>query len=216
MISRYLDKDFPTLSLTDTGRQALEPMNDAKTKWIPVKRDSKLVGLLAEEEAYHHLDYSLSTDFLLQNISVDVRDHILEAVELMHSYQLDIIPVQEKENYIGVIRYSDVINYIAQTQSTAVKGSYIIIEMPIYSYSMSEISTIFEAEGVKILSSAVEFDEEDTSLIRIHIKTSAETLDSIVKHLERHKFKIVEIINDARQESVLQERYDSLMSYLNV
>ncbi len=217
MIQDYIDLDFPTVSPEDSGELAIDLMEDSKTNYLPVVEGDELLGLISEDEALHHpLEEAISEDALLKNVYIRTSDHLLEAVEMMNKHSVDVVPVIDGETYVGVVKYSKLVPFINKTFSASVKGSYILLEMPINGYSLTEIATIFEAENHKIIFSSVEFDEYDKNLIRLHIKTNSDSLDSIISHLERHKLKIVEVINQGEYGSVLRERYDSLMSYLNV
>ncbi len=47
------------------------------------------------------------------NIIIDVEDHILKAAHLMLKHNMDLLPVKESENVVGVVKMHDIFHEIA-------------------------------------------------------------------------------------------------------
>ena len=80
---------------------------------------------------------------------------------------------------------------------------------------MAEISQIVESEGGVILSSFITTNL-DESVMDITLKINKNQIHNIIANFERYSYKIKYSFQETEVFDTVKERYDSLMSYLNV
>ena len=80
---------------------------------------------------------------------------------------------------------------------------------------MSTIARIIEEEDVKILSAFVR-THADPDTMELILKLNRYDLNRAIASLERHSYHVKETFGDIDYNDGIKERYDSLMTYLNV
>ena len=95
------------------------------------------------------------------------------------------------------------------------EGGVIILEMNKNDYSMSEMAQIVEGNNAKILSSYVS-NHKDSNMIKVTLKLNVNELSHVVQTLRRYDYTITAHYDQSQSTDGLQDRYDSLMLYLNI
>jgi len=146
---------------------------------------------------------------------VTASQHIYDVIKIADNYKLSIIPVLDDRNkYLGVIRLADLAHYFAQLTAVDQVGGLITLEMNIHDYSVAEIAQIVESNDARILS--LYYTEiPDSTKIQVSLKINKQDLTGIVQTFDRYNYTIIASIFE-NDEDEMQDRYDSLMSYLNV
>ena len=90
-----------------------------------------------------------------------------------------------------------------------------MLEMPKRDYSLAEISRIIESEGVAILISFLTADK-DSEKVYVTVKINTQDAQHAIATLQRHEYHIRASFSEETYFEDLKERYDALMSYLNV
>lgn len=208
------------LRTSDSGAEALGIMNDFYVRHLPIVNDKQLLGLIAEDEILEHDieeaigSYSLS----MTKPYVKETDHLYDVLKILSEYQLTVVPVVDSDdNYKGLISQDDLVRYFANTGSFTEPGSIIVLEMNKRDYSLAEISRIVESEGAAILSTFITSNLE-TERIDVTVKINRQDfqLQRIISSFERFEYTVKASFQESDYFDDLQERYDSLMSYLNV
>jgi len=211
--------DIPALTVEQTGREAFHMLNDYHVKHLPVVDAGKLVGLLSEEEIFHHkLSSPLSEhDFsVLPLFRVGENEHVFEIIKIMGDHRLTVIPVVDAEGkYLGLVQQNDVLRYFAHTASLTEHGAVLVLEMPRRDYSLSSIARIFEEEKVNILSTFVT-STSNPERVELTLKLDRPDLSRAIASLERHEYEVKETFGETDRSELLRDRYDALMHYLNV
>ncbi len=213
-----LSETIVPLRTSDTGEEALEIMNEFQVRHLPIVNQTTLLGLVSEEDI---LDmnvteavgsYPLSTTFPRARS----RYHIYEVMRLFSEYRLTVIPVvDENDNYLGLITLEELLRSFSDSSSFRDPGSIVVLEMGRHDYSLAEIARIVESEGVIILSSFVGMNP-DSNRITVTLKFNSQTLGAILATFERFNYLITASYNEREMAESLQDRYDSLLNYLNV
>lgn len=219
MIAKELiSKTIDSLRTSDTGEETITMMGIYHVKHLPIVNNEQLLGLISEEdildkdmnEAIGSYRLSMIKPYVQQN------DHLFEVMKIMAQYKLSVIPVVDHDSkYLGLITQEDLISYFAVSFSFAEVGSIIVIETDKINYSLSEISRIIEGEGGTILATFLT-RMEDSTKVQITVKINQMSVGRIVASLERFDYHIHRAFTEDDYENVLKDRYDSLMSYLNV
>lgn len=207
------------LRWTDTGDDALRMMEDFHVRHLPiVDQDQKLVGMISEEDALNSEgDLEMSGySFSLPPLYVHSYDHIYEVMRLLAEYHLTIVPVVDKEqHYLGLITMERSLHHFAEMSAFKEPGCILVLEVGKRDYSMAEIARIVESENAVILSSFVTV-VPDSMRIEVTLKINRQQIQSLVSTFERFNYQIKASFNESDYLDTLQERYDALMSYLNV
>lgn len=212
--------DIPALTVEQTGRDAFHMLSDFHVKHLPVVDNRQLVGILSEEDIFNHKLYDPvgSYDFsMLRRFAVRENEHIFEVMRVMGDNRLTVIPVVDNENnYVGLISQNDLLRYFANTASFSEPGAVLVMEMDRRDYSLAAISSIVEAEDVKILSAFVTSTPTPEDNVEITLKLNHHDLSRVIASLERHEYEVKETFSEMENSNALNERYESLMNYLNM
>lgn len=219
MIAKELiSKTIDSLRTSDTGEETIAMMGIFHVKHLPIVNNEQLLGLISEEDI---LDKDLTEPIGSYRLSmlkpyVNQNDHLFEVMKLMAENKLTVIPVIDNTGkYLGLITQEDLIAYYAVSYSFAESGSILVLETDKINYSLAEIARIVEGEGGSILATFLT-RMEDSTKIQITLKLNQLNIGRIVASLERFDYKIHGAFTESDYEDILKDRYDSLMSYLNV
>ncbi len=213
-----ISKTIVPLKTSDTGEFALGSMSDYNVNHFPIVNNEQLLGLISDQDI---MDSDISEaigsySLALTKASVQDDEHLYEVMRLLNEHKLTIIPVvDEDNNYVGVITQSDLIKFFAETGSFSEPGSIVVLEIVKSDYSMAEISQIVEAEGGVILSSFITTNLDET-VMDVTLKINKNQIHNIIANFERYSYKIKYSFQETEVFDTVKERYDSLMSYLNV
>jgi len=210
--------DVKPLKTSDSGETALTRMSDFNIRHLPIVNDQQLLGLVSEDDILNEDadepvgSYGLS----LNRPYSDEFDHVFEVLDILSRFNLTAIPVIDKtEKYIGLITQENLLNFLANSFSFNERGGIIVLEMSKRDYSMAEISRIVESEHAVVLSSFIT-NSPDTEHIFVTIKVNSLSIGPIISTFERFNYSIRATFAETTQYDTLKERYESLMSYLNV
>jgi CBS domain-containing protein len=218
--SNLLSHTLLPLRTSDTGDEALGIMSDFHVRHLPVVNNEQLLGLVSEEdilgndpsEAVGSYSLSIQYPFVREN------DHLYEVLRLLAEHQLTVIPVVDHEtNYLGLITQEDLITYFARSGSFTVPGSILILETHRRDYSLAEIARVVESEGAAVISAFVSSPVDvDTPLVDVTLKINQDNIQHIAATLERFGYTVKATFYERDYSDAFQERFDSLMTYLNV
>lgn len=215
-----LSHNIIPLRTSDTGAEALGIMNDFYVRHLPIVNDKQLLGLIAEDEILEHDIEEAVGSYQLTMTKPYVRetDHLYDVLKILSEYKLTVVPVVDMENnYKGLISQDDLVRYFANTGSFTEPGSIIVLGMNKRDYSLAEISRIVESESAAILSTFITSNlDSDRIDVTVKINRQDFQLQRIIASFERFEYTIKASFQEADYFDGLQERYDSLMNYLNV
>ncbi len=203
---------------SDTGKEVLQQMKVYHLRHLPIVNHEQLLGVVSEDDVLIHAEndaigtYRLSflRPFCFEN------EHLFEVMTKMGRMQLTIIPViDKKENFLGVITMEDLLQYFANHFSFAEPGSILVIETSRKHYSLSEIARIAESDDIIILSSFVNAIP-DSHRVYVTLKLNRQDIQSLKSSLERFGYEISATFSEAEYHDGLKDRYDALMTYLNI
>ena len=185
---------------------------------LPIVNHEQLLGVISEEDILiHNTHEAIGTYRLsfLRPFSLE-NEHLFEVMTKMGRYQLTMIPVIDKqENYLGIITMEELLQYFATHYSFADPGSIIVIESSKGNYSLAEIARIAESDDIIILSSFVN-SIPDTSRTHITLKLNRQDINTFKASLERFGYEISATFSELEYHDGMKDRYDALMSYLNI
>jgi acetoin utilization protein AcuB len=203
----------------DTSIQALSWMDEFRVAHLPVVDGKEYIGLLSEDDIYgsSKFEESLGSQALsLLKPYVDELRHVFDVMRIFAEHKLSLLPVlDEKNHYLGVITLEDLLQKFSSISSIQNPGAVIVLERSYKDYSISEISQIIESNDATILSMFITSLPEST-LMEISIKINRMELGPILQTFNRYNYTIKATYGEASYYDDLKDRYDQLMTYLNV
>lgn len=220
MIAKDLISDLiMPVKPAETSMQALSWMDEFKVSHLPVVNETGYLGLVSEEDIYSGNRFEEEVGLLpLSNLKPYVNDfqHIFDVLRAFSEHQLTLLPVlDEKDHYLGVITLSGLMQKFASVASIQNPGSVIVLERSYKDYSLSEITQIIESNDATILSMFITSVPEST-LMEISIKINRMDLGPVLQTFNRYNYIIKATYGESSHLDDLKDRYDQLMTYLNI
>ena len=207
------------LKASDTGLVAMHWFDEFRVTHLPVVGDSQLLGLISEDDIFTEGSFEepiWNFQLKLQNVSILHTRHIYEAIKLFADSQLTTLPVvDEKGTYLGVITLADIVKNLASTVAVSNPGGILVLELNANDFSMVEISKIIEDNDAKILSFYITSPADSTRL-ELTMKLNRIDIQPIIQSFIRYNYTIKASFFESDYFENLRERYDLLMTYLNV
>jgi len=206
------------IKLSDSCDYAMEWMTDNQLLHLPVIENGKFLGIISEEAILNLVDTSQTIEdskIVLHQNFVWANTHIYDVVRITANSRLTVIPVIDKKvNYLGVITIHDIYANLAKLSSMTDVGGILVLEVDNRDFVLSEISRIVESCNAIILSCFTNANQQ-ANKIEITLKINLSDLSEVVETLERFEYTISQSYYESDSRSNLEERYDSLMKYLN-
>lgn len=204
----------------DMVSQALTIMHINYVKHLPVVKNQKLLGIVSEEfllRSVENQEVQLKDIQLLDKIVFAKADeHIFEIFSKIVEHKLTSIPVVDhNQNYLGLISQEDLIKHYANSFSIREPGSLLVLEVNKRSYTLSEMARIVELENASIICSFIS-EIPNNANVFVTLKINRADIQSIIKAFDRYDYQIKATYAEEEIMDDLRERYDSLMSFLNV
>jgi acetoin utilization protein AcuB len=216
-----INHTLPTLKPEDSAAQALDWMQEFRVGQLALVADDDFKGLINEAVLLDVADDNIQlahvqpqhTDAFIYN-----SQHLLEALQLAQSQQLDVVPVlDEDQQFAGTIPTSDLLRKFSQLIGLQELGALLVLNVEARDYSLSEISRLVESNDVKIVSSyftsgSVEQDIPST----LTLKLNRQEITAVVATLERYGYDVDATYANDRLLSPDQERLGMLFKYLDI
>jgi len=213
-----IDTSIPFIRLTDTVAYALELMQEYKAEDLAVVDKDLLAGIVTENLLLE-LDDLLVIETLKENFlqyKVSEGTHLFDVLKISVENTTFFLPVVNSENeYIGITTPQKLLNNLALNSSLTTSGGIIVLEQETKNYSLTEISRIVESNNAMILHSMMATSANQNRM-QVSLKINKNDLKDIQQSFERYQYNVLAVLHQSEYENQLQERYDSLMRYLEV
>ena len=145
----------------------------------------------------------------------DAQPHNNTGINVLEDLLKKIIPVlEDDESFMGIITMEDLFTKIISRFGLNSDGSLLVIEVPQQDFQLSELIRILEMENVHLFSVLVSM--ENFPNIEITLKTDIKDINSVLQTLERYSYTVKAYFENDQYIHQLKDRYESLISYLNV
>jgi acetoin utilization protein AcuB len=220
MVARQLiSAAVGTLNPTDTGAFALGLMDEFHTSQLPVVNDKEYLGLISDTDIYtlNILEEPVNSQkFLLNFVYVKESQHIYDVMKLFSSMHLSLLPVvDDKNQYTGCITLANLVDQFAGITAIENPGGIIVLEINDKDYLLTEIVQIIESNDAKVLSMYITSHPDSTKL-EVTLKINKIDVGPILQTFNRYDYIISASFTEDTYTENLQDRYDSLMNYLNI
>jgi acetoin utilization protein AcuB len=211
---------IPPLKASDSVQKALDWMSQFRIHQLPLVEQQAYKGLISEEVLYDLNKPTAKISDLLpdyQDVYVTENQHFYDVIKATDKNHLPLIAVlDEEKKFRGVITIKDTINAFARTFATQSSGAILVISMREYDYSMAEISRLIEENHLKILSSYLEADAYDPTMVKLTLKLDKADVARAVATLERFEYNVIAKFQETEVPNLDKDRLDMLFKYLNI
>lgn len=221
MIAKQLITDavIPLKSM-DTAQSALIMMDEFKVSHLPIVEEKEFLGIISDADIYslNDLDESIGHHVLSLNRAYVYEDqHIFEVIKTFSLLKLSLLPILDAKNhYLGVITLQSVVQAMAKMAAIENPGGIIVLEINNKDYMLEEIAHIVESNDAKILGLYITAHPDSTKM-EISLKINRIDIGGVLQTFARYNYSVKAswAYEDAYQEGI-QDRFDSLMNYLNI
>ena len=217
MASAFIDPSIVPLKISDSVAVAIDFFKEFSVRQLPVVQDNICIGILSLDEIEEELADIPVLDFINLNYSfASTYDHIYEVMRAISEQSVTLFPIiDENNNYLGCITLASLFKNYVNCAAFSQPGSIVVLEMDKKNYSLAEIARIVESENKVILSSLLSSNVESDRL-EITLKLSSAQIQNLLSTFERFGYNIKATFDEEDVKDTLKNRYESLMTYLNV
>jgi predicted transcriptional regulator len=217
MASAFIDPSIVPLKISDSVAVAIDFFKEFSVRQLPVVQDNICIGILSLDEIEEEFADIPVLDFINLNYSfASTYDHIYEVMRAISEQSVTLFPIiDENNNYLGCITLASLFKNYVNCAAFSQPGSIVVLEMDKKNYSLAEIARIVESENKVILSSLLSSNAESDRL-EITLKLNSAQIQNLLSTFERFGYNIKATFDEEDVKDTLKNRYESLMTYLNV
>ncbi|MFY8010652.1 MAG: CBS domain-containing protein [Saprospiraceae bacterium] len=217
MASAFIDPSIVPLKISDSVAVAIDFFKEFSVRQLPVVQDNICIGILSLDEIEEELEDIPVLDFINLGYSfASTYDHIYEVMRAISEQSVTLFPIiDENNNYLGCITLASLFKNYVNCAAFSQPGSIVVLEMDKKNYSLAEIARIVESENKVILSSLLSSNAESDRL-EITLKLNSAQIQNLLSTFERFGYNIKATFDEEDVKDTLKNRYESLMTYLNV
>ena len=220
MLAKELISDqIPLLKTSDTGESALLLMDEYKLTELPIVNNSEFLGMITESDILDLHDPKVpigNHKLSLEKPSVNENDHIYEVLAKISNLNLSAIPILNNDKvYLGSISLPILVSAISNLAAINDIGGILQLEINEIDYSLSEISSIVESNGGKILSLYIR-THDDSLKMDVTLKINKPDLSPIIQTFERYNYTVAASFHKSEYQEELKHNYDQFLKYLNM
>jgi hypothetical protein len=220
MIARELISEAITpLKPSATGAAALGLMDEMRVSHLPIVADEEFLGLISDTDilTYNNFTESIGTYPLsLSNAYINENQHIYEVIRIVDAMKLTLLPVlDENKHYLGSITLASLSHHLSGLLALNNPGGIIILELNEKEYLLTEIAQIIESNDAKVLGMYITTFPDSTRM-EVTLKINKMDVEPILQTFQRYNYNIKATYSEDSYKENLQERYNSLMKYLNI
>jgi predicted transcriptional regulator len=217
MASAFIDPSIVPLKISDSVSVAIDFFKEFSVRQLPVVQDNICIGILSLDEIEEELLDIPVLDFINLSYSfASTYDHIYEVMRAISEQSVTLFPIiDENNNYLGCITLASLFKNYVNCAAFSQPGSILVLEMDKKNYSLAEIARIVESENKVILSSLLSSNAESDRL-EITLKLNSAQIQNLLSTFERFGYNIKATFDEEDVKDTLKNRYESLMTYLNV
>ena len=217
MASAFIDPSIVPLKISDSVAVAIDFFKEFSVRQLPVVQDNICIGILSLDEIEEELTDIPVLDFINLSYSfATTYDHIYEVMRAISEQSVTLFPIiDENNNYLGCITLASLFKNYVNCAAFSQPGSIVVLEMDKKNYSLAEIARIVESENKVILSSLLSSNAESDRL-EITLKLNSAQIQNLLSTFERFGYNIKATFDEEDVKDTLKNRYESLMTYLNV
>jgi len=215
-IKNLIEPSLFPLKSTDTIEFALETLLAYKLAALPVVEGDKMLGFIESFAIADEFSELSIAECMVQQPAWIVNENYYfeEAVNRFGEFGASCLAIVDNDQqFSGIISPHRVLNFLSNSYSNKAEGCIICLEMPSKNYSLNELSRIIESNDAKILGVSI-FTLPENQNIHVSLKLNTTYSERIIATLQRYGFNIFASFYDKQNESDFENRYQSLLKYM--
>ena len=212
-----IETSIPFVKPKDTIHFVLDLMQEFKTDRLAVVENEQYIAIVSENSLLE-MDDENTLEPILEYAQTDklTEDmHLFDVLKKCNDVNSYTVPVVTIDNtYIGITSPEKILHQFTAMSALSATGGILLLEMEAKNYSLTEISRIVESNNGMILQTML--STQPNHSLRVSIKVNKVDLKEIQATFERYNYNVIAVYHQSAFEYQLQERYDSLMRYLDV
>ena len=221
MIARELINSLiPALHVGDDIAKATSLMDDLMVPQLPVIEETTFRGFITNDMLFDDLfDHATVGEYQLKAGECFVRNdqHFYEVAKVLSDCdQTMVAVVDDQEEFIGVVDVVTLMTAFSQTAAVQSPGGIIELVVQQIDYSLTEITRLIEADGVKVIGCFLRNEISDPTKIRVTLKLDKQNITRTVATLERFNYHVQALFQEELIDSYEKERLDALLKYLDM
>ncbi len=208
---------IPVLKTTDQVGFALELMLDQRLLSLPVVNEEGIYLGLAD---YDQLSEEKKTvrlgklELLFADQFLTYQNSVYDAIRLFQKGQELVVILNEEKLYQTAISSKAIIDYFARLGGVDSPGAYLTLRIERNNYALSEIARIAESNNAIILSLLLS-SPNDADKLDLTLKFNITDLTYLIATFERFSYEVTGYHHQSNIADMYNDRYWSLMRYLN-
>ncbi len=211
---------IPSLYTGDDIAKATSLMDDLVVSQLPVVHGDSFVGFVTNDMLFDDLfGHTTVGQYQLKAKDCFVRQdqHFYEVAKVLSDCdQTMVAVVDDDEDFIGVIDTTTMMLEFSQTTAVQSLGGVIELSIKQIDYSLTEITRLIEADGVKVIGCFLRNDPTDPTNIKVTLKLDQKNVTRTVATLERFNYHVQALFQEELIDSHEKERLDALLKYLDM
>ena len=218
MIAEILKEEILSISSSASVKDVIELLNTEDISEAIVTDEGRYIYFIRE------IDILNSSKNQISEINLDREgyfayedEHFLKSIHKMHINDLSVLPVVDQNMmYVGALRKDSLLDYLCEQYIISENESIILLEQAMRDYSLATLSRIIESEGGRVLGVFIGASKYNNEKIWVSLTVQTTSLNKTVAALERHEYEVIAHMSGEENDSMIKERYESLMTFLNV
>lgn len=213
----FLDKNLTAFSFKDAAGTAKKYLQQTGFTEAIVLEGQHFEGMISKEDLIENDEKTLLKEIPCQiHDSVGPQSHFFEIwTRIVENHLSCIAVVNDHDEFIGIISKQSLIQFYGQCFAMTEPGCIIVLSQRRMDYSLSKIARIIEEQDCNVLGTFVS-DASDAGSLFITLKLNCQDAQGIVSSFQRYGIEVVELFSEERFNDPMQERFNMLMSYLNL
>jgi acetoin utilization protein AcuB len=207
------------LKSSDTGTTALGMMDELRVSHLPIVDNEEFIGLISDTDILTYNNFEepvVNHPLALLNAYILENQHIYDVIRIVDAMKLSLVPVlDEKKQYIGSVTLQGLVHQFSALMALNNPGGIIILELNDKDYLLTEIAQIVESNDAKVLGMYITTFPDSTRM-EVTLKINKIDVGPILQTFIRYNYIINASFTEDSYTESLQERYNSLMNYLNI
>ncbi|MCX6281807.1 MAG: CBS domain-containing protein [Bacteroidetes bacterium] len=205
---------------SDIGSDVLGLMDELRVSHLPVVDNLEYIGLISDSDIYNRGEFELAVwdgKTPIAKPYVYENQHVYDVMLMITDQHLTLLPVlNSKSQYMGVVTLTDLVQKFSSITALNNPGGIIVLEINQKDYLLTEIAGIVESNDAKILSLYITSHPDSTKL-ELTLKVNRVDIGAILQTFYRYNYLVK--ASWSKEDSFtegMQDRFDSLMNYLNI
>jgi acetoin utilization protein AcuB len=216
--AELINKNLPVLSPGDLVSSAIALMDEFKISHLPLVENDVYLGLFSELfllELDEADTLSKHSEALVRPF-VYVDQHLFDALKLMDTFKISLIPVLGKDDkFAGSFTESSLAESITNLTAVQQPGGIIVLEMNPADYTLGQIAQIVESNDARILACYLA-PQKDSNKIEVTLKVNREDLSAILPAFIRYNYTVKATFHHSDNDEDMRRRFELFMNYINM